>query len=78
LNILEKIDKIVSTWKLRNISVSKLINESVQELYIDASLYLDFVSMLSWVYYRQNFPTNRFVGNFLQSTYENSMCPLNM
>jgi hypothetical protein len=24
------------------------------------------------------FPTNRFVGNFLQSTYKNDTCPLSM
>jgi hypothetical protein len=26
----------------------------------------------------QKFPTNRFVGNFLQSTYKNDTCPLSM
>jgi hypothetical protein len=26
----------------------------------------------------QKFPTNRFVGNFLQHRYKNDTCPLNM
>jgi hypothetical protein len=43
--------------------------------YPDRTSFVEFIGSLS---FEQKFPTNRFVGNFLQPTYKNDTCPLNM
>jgi hypothetical protein len=53
------------------------IKYGVYQLYIYAK-YVVGLQIVTTLIKGQKFPTNWFVENFLQPTYKNDMCPLNM